>query len=122
MKELVTLLPSIDEEDLKVVVSESLIVISLIILILFSWVLWTLLCFFPYFGFSTLISCVPGFLRVLSLVFLPVHIYLDLCTRVHTRVNWLLPVTILTVSSSQFGGCEAQIKVDRGQSDAQDYV
>ena len=67
-KSLVTLPPSVDEEELKVVASESLIVIPLMIVILFLAVCgppW----FFPIFRFSTLISCVPR-IRVLSLIFL----------------------------------------------------
>ena len=36
------------------------------------------------------------YLCVLSSVFLFVHIYLDLCIRIYTRVNRLWPVTFLT--------------------------
>ena len=66
---MVTLPPSVDEEELKVIAFESLIVILLIIVILFLGVCgppW----FFPIFGFSMLISCVPVFIRVPSLAFL----------------------------------------------------
>ena len=92
---MVTLLPSINEEEVKVVASESLIVNPLIIVILFLVVCGTP-WFFPIFGFPMLISCVSVSFHVLSLVFLSVRIYLDHCTRVHSRVNRLWPVTILT--------------------------
>ena len=74
-KECVTLQPSLDEEELKVVASESLIVLPLIIVILFlgvcgpSW-------FFPYFGFSTLISCVLVLHSWSVIVFLSVHFFI----------------------------------------------
>ena len=51
---------------------------------------------FPYFWvFHVNILCLC-YLRVLSSVFLFVHIYLDLCIRIYTRVNRLWPVTFLT--------------------------
>ena len=61
----------------------------------YSWGLWTPVDF-PYFGFSTWISCVPVLHSWFVIVFLSLHIDLDLCTRVHTRVKRLWPVAILT--------------------------
>ena len=74
---MVTLPPSVDEEEVKIVAYESLIVLPLIIIsdsVFLGFV--DPRGFFPILGFSTLISCVSVFLHVLSLVFLYVHIYL----------------------------------------------
>ena len=89
---MVTLPSSVDEEELKVVASESVVV-------LFSH------HSFPYFGFSTLISCVPVLHSWSVIVFMYVHIYLDLCTRVRTRVNRLWPVAILTKGAFFYPTC-----------------
>ena len=129
---MVTLPSSIDEEELKVVASESLIVIPLIIVILFLGVCgspW----FFPIFWvFHVNILC-PCFLRVLSLVFLSVHIYLDLCTRIYTRVNRLWVVTFLTESpiSTRLSGPQEppsdqsmsrpNPKIDKGKAKMPEY-
>ena len=63
---------------------------------------------FPYFGFSKLISCVLVLHSRSVIVFLSVPKYLDLCTLIHTRVNRLWPVSILTsgirAMEDSFGG------------------
>ena len=57
MSTLVTLQPSVDKEELKVVTSESLIVLPLIIVILFSKGLWTP-WFFSIWVFHVKILCI----------------------------------------------------------------
>ena len=60
---------------------------------------------FPYFGFSMLIACVLILHSRSVIVFLSVPVYLDLCTHVHTRVNRLWSVAILTYSTSASHYC-----------------
>ena len=85
MKELVTPTPSVDEEEFKVVASESLIVLPHIILIILG------VCglvVFPYFGFSTLISCVP----VLHVVSHSISVCAYLSRPLHPRTYTSQPV------------------------------